>query len=634
MIKRFFSKHAQTIQQWLTCRHLPIIVACAGVVLSLSALDTGLVADDYFQRGRLLGQWLSPEVDASLWGLFSFLEGTPEQVQVFKEAGFGPWWMFEDFPARVVFWRPLTEITHWIDYQLWPETPWLMHLHSLLWFGAAVWVIARLYQKIIGPVWVAGLAAILFVISSNHAVAAGWLSQRNTLIAAFFGGLGFLAHIRWRREGWHPGILWGPVCYLLALFSKEAALAFGAYLFAYTLFLDRGTLRRKITGFLPYIGITLWWYAVYRHLGFGAEGIPEAYIDPGNSPFLFLKALLIRMPALLLAQFIGLPADLWTLVNVFLSESVLIVGAVIATALLIIMLIILWPLFRRDTVARFWGLGMLLGLVPSCIVFPSSRLLFFSTIGAMGIIAQFLASWLEHTADHQFRTRPARLLCTAFVMIHLLMSPIIAQLIHAGLGSLNRISHAIISAMPYDDDISPKTVVVVNPPVEPVLLAGISFVRAAYNYPVPAHVWSLSSGELPLTITRIDERTIDIESQQGLLDTPFGKMLRGPSHPMHVGQRVELSGMAVEVLALADGWQPSRARFTFAVPLDDPSLLWFRCQQEGLVPYTPPGVGESETLSSVVTAGGHRLPRWLLPSGTGSILTRLEATSGKKRNTI
>jgi hypothetical protein len=115
-MKRFWKYHAETIRRWLAHPYLPIIMACVGIILSLSALDTGLVADDYIHRAKLLGQWLSPDTDASLWGLFSFIEGTPEQVLAFKETGFGPWWMFEEFPARIAFWRPLTEITHWIDY--------------------------------------------------------------------------------------------------------------------------------------------------------------------------------------------------------------------------------------------------------------------------------------------------------------------------------------------------------------------------------------------------------------------------------------------------------------------------------------------------------------------------------------
>jgi hypothetical protein len=113
----------------------------------------------------------------------------------------------------------------------------------------------------------------------------------------------------------------------------------------------------------------------------------------------------------------------------------------------------------------------------------------------------------------------------------------------------------------------------------------------------------LTYRHLPMTITRIDERTVDIEYKQGLLRTLPGHLLRGRSHPMHVSQRIELSGMSVEVLALADDYQPSRARFTFAVPLDDPSLLWLRWEdaKKGFVPYTPPAVDEAEILPSITS---------------------------------
>jgi len=599
MTKRFLSKHTETIRRWLTGRHLPIILACIGIVLTLPALGMGLVADDYIHRAMLLGQWPWPAEDASLFGLFSFLDGTPEQIRALMEAGFAPWWMLEEFQARVAFWRPLTELTHWVDYQLWAETPWLMHVHSLLWFGAVIWVIARLYRKIIGDVWVAGLAGLLFAINGFHGAIAELLCHRNTLIAAFFGGLALLAHVRWRQDGWRPGAVWGPFCYMLGLLSKESALAIGAYLFAYTLFLDQDRIRRRVTGFLPYVVLALGWYLTYRHLGFGARGIMEVYIDPGSDPLLFVSALIRRIPMLLLGQFTGIAADLWAAGEFLLPGNVVIWCVAVVVVVLAIIGLILSPLFRRDAVVRFWFVGLLLSLVPMCAVFPSSRLLFFSGIGAMGIIARFLVSWIEQPVwlpARQLWKRSARVLCLLFVVIHLILSPLTLQVLNIGLGIFNRSIHQFVSTMPYDEDIPQKTVVFVNPPIEPVVGAFISQVRAAKGYPVPARTWSLASGELPLTITRIDERTVDIECKRGLLQTIFGHLLRGSSHLMHVGQRIVLPGMSVEVLALVDNWQPSRARFTFAVPLDDPSLLLLQWEKGKFVPYTPPTVGESEML--------------------------------------
>lgn len=604
MIKRFFSKHADTIRRWLTHRHVPIILACVGIVLTLPVLGTGLIADDYMHRAMLVGQWPWPAEDASLFGMFSFLDGSPEQIRTFREVGLVPWWMFEDFQMRVAFWRPLTEITHWLDYQLWPKAPWLMHLHSLFWFGAVIWVLAHLYRKTMGSGWVAGLAGAFFAVNGLHGAIAGLICHRNTLIAAFFGGLALLAHIRWRQDGWRPGIVLGPLCYLLGLLAKEAALAIGAYLFAYTLFLDQGRIRRKITGFLPYVVITAGWYLVYRHLGFGARGVPAVYIDPGHDPLLFINALIRRLPLLLLGQFTGIPSDLGAAGELLLPGSVM-MGCVAAVgAVLALIGLILYPLFRCDAVVRFWAVGILLGLVPACIAFPSNRLLFFSGIGAMGIIARFVASWVEQPAwlpVHRLWKRSARILCLIFVVVYLILSPLALQLLYVGLGSSTRSLHQLVSTMPYEKHISQKTVVLMNPSRIFTGGAMISLVRAAYGYSVPARTWSLARN-LPLTITRIDERTIDIECEQGLLPAILNRILRGPSHPMHAGQRITLSDMSVEVLALADDWQPSRARFTFAVPLDDPSLLLL-CWKDGkgFVLYNPPAVGESEILSSTVS---------------------------------
>jgi hypothetical protein len=44
-----------------------------------------------------------------------------------------PWW--SDPTIHIDFARPLTALTHVLDYALWPGTPALRHLHSLLWFA-------------------------------------------------------------------------------------------------------------------------------------------------------------------------------------------------------------------------------------------------------------------------------------------------------------------------------------------------------------------------------------------------------------------------------------------------------------------------------------------------------------------
>lgn len=598
MLKDFLVKHFESIQDWFTRRYWPAILAGIGIILTLPALGSGLVFDDYWHSTMFAGRWPWPADDGSLVGMFSFLDGTLEGSQALKEAGIAPWWMFDGIKAA--FWRPLTELTHWIDYQLWPDSPWLMHLHSLLWFGAAIWLTAKLYRRIIGVIWFAGLAGLLFAVDNTHALPAGFIANRNDLIAACFGILALLAHIRWRQDGWRPGAIWGPLCYMLGLFSKESALAVGAYIFAYILFLDHSSIRRRIAGFLPYAVITLGWFCAYRYLGFGTQGFGIAfYIDPGRAPLLFLKEIIVRMPMLLLAQFSGPPAEVWAGAYFFLPYGKVIVGC-FAPVILVLVGFCVVPLVRRDVVIRFWLVGAILGLTPICAAFPSSRLLFFAGIGLMGIIARVLALWLEQAVwllKHDFRQQCTQIVCLSFVIIHLILSPLTLFVYTTGLNVAHYLIRYHTSALPYDKDISQKTVVLLNPPTE--LVAGYaSQVKAAHGEPTPAHVWGLASCMYAFTLTRIDARNIEIEARQGLLNTFTGRLLRGPSHPMYVGQRVVLSGMTVEVLALADDWQPARIRATFGVPLDDPSLLLLYVKDGRLVPYTPPAIGETVSLPS------------------------------------
>jgi len=58
----------------------------------------------------------------------------------------------------------------------------------------------------------------------------------------------------------------------------------------------------------------------------------------------------------------------------------------------------------------------------------------------------------------------------------------------------------------------------------------------------------------------------------------------------------------------ADG-RPLEADFSFAVPLEDPSLLWMQWEGSALVPYSPPAPGKSRMLPRIRAAevlGGRR----------------------------
>ena len=62
--------------------------------------------------------------------------------------------------------------------------------------------VALLYRRILGPTWVAGLAALLYAIDEAHAAPAAYIANRNALIATCFGVLCLLCFARARQERW------------------------------------------------------------------------------------------------------------------------------------------------------------------------------------------------------------------------------------------------------------------------------------------------------------------------------------------------------------------------------------------------------------------------------------------------
>ena len=96
------------------------------------------------------------------------------------------------------------------------------------------------------PQWVAGLAALMYLLADSSYFPTMWLANRNALTALFFGILTLLLHDRHRTDGGRLSLIGAPACLLLSLLSAEAGIATLAYLFAYEIVLRRDRWTRRL----------------------------------------------------------------------------------------------------------------------------------------------------------------------------------------------------------------------------------------------------------------------------------------------------------------------------------------------------------------------------------------------------
>jgi hypothetical protein len=564
----------------------------AALVLCAPALGAGMVLDDHVLRVLARGEDGLAGARANPLFLFTFTNGRPaDNLALMDKGALLPW--YGDPLHRNAFLRPLSSLTHLLDFALDADAAWLMHLHSLAWFAVLLFVVAHVYRVLAGGLAVAALAFALFALDDAHGMTVTWIANRNALISAALALPALSAHHRWLAHGWRPGAWLGPLCFALGLCAGETAVAVFGYVLAYALALDRAPLWQRARHALPYLLLLGLWRTVWAAFDLGSFG-SGAYHDPGQEPLGYALALVKHLPVLLSAQ-LALPfADNWfwgppdgQLAIWLISAACTLGFAAVGHALL-----------RHDAEARFWMIGMVLSACAVAASIPGERLLLVPGVGGAVVIAKLLAA-LRRYARGLAEVEPnpprskrviARSLMGALVLLHLVVAPLLLPIRALGMGVLRSALDRAEASLPGAPEIAQRTVIVLDAPFD-LMCSYVQPSRQARGLPRPAHVHWLAVASSPLELRVLDAHALEVRPARGFLLTGPEQHYRGDPSGLPAGARVELTEMRVEVLDVSADRRPASARFTFREPLSSPRYLFVRYQDGRFVPWQPPPPG-------------------------------------------
>ncbi len=587
---------SSALKRWLSSERAPWWIVALGLVLMSPALTVGFATDDHIHR--VLSRE-APEVSglsSRPLDLFVFANGSPDDNHALMDEGVFPWWTAET--AKLAFFRPLSSLTHALDHALWPESAALAQAHGLLWFAGSLLALWALYRRLFAEGWVAALALLLYAVDDARGPTVGWIANRNATVALTFAVLAMVMHVRARREAWRLGRFLAPLLLAASLLAGESALAITAYLFAYALHLEAGPSRARLWSLAPYVGVVVMWRSVYVALGYGVSD-SGVYVDPGADPVGFVVLAARRLPVLQASQLLAPWSDVAGLYP-FLGEHAWLIALSAAFALFALLGYVLRPVWRRDPLTRFFVTGTLLATLPACSTFPADRLLGFVGVGGMGLIARLLQhAWFELDPSLG-RTRRLVTSATATVLalVHLVLSPPTLAVRSRSMDSVERLVERTNAALPSDARLHDKTVILVTAPGDP-FVGYLLLTRASRNLPRPEALRWLATGLTEVTIERLDAHTLRVSPDGGFVQFQLDQMLRDPALAFAPGQEVSLTGMHVRVESLTPDGRPQSVIIRFARALEDPTLVWLRWQDAGLVPYAPPAVGDREVLPAI-----------------------------------
>jgi hypothetical protein len=526
-------------------RHVFLVAIVLGVLVSLPTLVSGLFLDDYQQRIALL--------TGGDGNVFEFFHRGTAATEAQLQSGVVPWWTHPD--TKVMFYRPVAQWLMKLDYRLWPDNLLVMHLHSVLWYGLVVFVAGLTYRRIMPTRWAAGLAALLFAVDAAHGPAVAWLANRNTLVC-LTAALPSLLCYRQSRLSWQ---IVGCALFAFSLACSEGALAITGYYFAYEVFLSERRWHERILRLLPYALVAVAWLAFWKYSGFGTAG-PGFYIDPASDPSLFMKEMIYRFPAYLVGQFFLPPAEIFGLTEESGSRGFAFAYALIVMALLAWLLM---PLLRSSRLARFFGLGMLIAVIPICGSATVSRSLWFVGFGAAGLLALFV----EHFRS--LSMSPARLRASAafagtMMVLHLWISPLLFVAYSKSGDVLDGLMDSRRVQLP-DEGVPGRKVLAISALSYPgnitfpllkdqALSLGTAPTRTPPNI---TRIRALSEGKGEFELLHKDADTLVVSSATGL-DT-----LRPSRYGFAAGDRIVLNDVEIAVQSVSSGKAPTVIEYRF-----------------------------------------------------------------------
>jgi hypothetical protein len=566
-----------------------------GILVFLPALLSPFLLDDYLHLAMVGGTF---PVHRGPLDLYDFVSDA-DRAQLLSR-GILPWWTHPQLTIR--FFRPLSSALLWANHRLFGTHAALLHLHSFLWWAAAVLAARALFKRSFSP-RVTLLATAIFALAPCHAIPIAWLANYEALVSLALGSIALASYVRWRQERTARSGVVTVLFFAIALSGGEYGVCFTGYAIAIEIFLRRESIARRVVGALPFV-VPLATYLLVRSAGhYGTVG-SGFYTDPLRDPAAFARSAPVRFLALLAdgwltadAETFGPSASAWVIVVVALGVVALLIVPVRR---------VLSQLDEETRRAASWLLlGSMLALFPVLAVTPSPRVLGISALGTSVVVALVIDhAWFHRSgpgesqrpegsteATHARRRGIVELTGLVALLLgffHLVHGPITAWLVGREMRrtAIEFRDHARWLQARFPEPERANVVVLRG-------WGGMFFAPFVLDDQgqTPAR-WRILSQTGHVLVLRRDARTLEliVPVDKSLTSTGSGNLFRNERDALRVGDRISVPGLQATVLALGDGG-PRHVRYVFDQDLEAGDVTWIAEGLDGFHEAVPPRPG-------------------------------------------
>ncbi|HPF41152.1 MAG TPA: hypothetical protein P5081_16735 [Phycisphaerae bacterium] len=473
--------------------------------------------------------------------LFRFAP-TDEDWRNMRSRGTYPWWAPDT--KRIDFQRPLPEWSFWLDVRCFDRNPIGPRIESLALFAIALLLLHRMFTSAGADALRAGLATFFVGASQCLAQPAAFVSNRSDLFMLIGLALAGAAYFHLGRRLSVASLVTGVVGFVIALMSKEPAVAFAGVIVLHAVLSCRRAERSTSRAQAVYAAVVailaatyLIWYAQTSHGGLG----------PIDTEWMIAR--LRRLALYPTVWVIGLPIAILPHAPQFFMPIAVIAGVVswLAIAHLV---------RRQSTEGRsgvlFFSLWMLAFVAPALLTVPESRALSIATVGWAWILTGLLMpenATTTRTRAPSIWTRQWFLATNGIVSVCCGIGTL-CMMQQFELDARGRLREAVSQLKQPLEDGDTLLMLEAKTPFD-LICAGDRLAVVTRRHDVHAIFLTLRGAEA--TIHRTGERSFLIRgSAPGLFDTASHRVTLGGAYRPRVGDTFELNDMTFRVDELND----------------------------------------------------------------------------------
>ncbi|TPV96535.1 MAG: DUF2339 domain-containing protein [Myxococcales bacterium FL481] len=521
------------------------------------------------------------------WDLYRICEPFDQATRSLETWGAIPWYFDPD--ANLVHFRPVSSLLLAFDYWLAPGQAWWSALHGLGWYAVLIAGLRRLYRRWFDERWAAGLAVALFALDDTHTFTVGWAANRHLLLCACAAVWGWLAHLRWREEGWALGRWWSVLLFSLGFLSGEAMVGLFSYIVVDALARAPGPLAARLWPLRDALVVVLVWAALYLGLGYGTHG-SGVYDHPLEEPVAFLMAVIRWVPIHWLAQFTPIPSDPAAAVMIEPDLAPVLILTTLPPALALAWWG--WKTLADTPRARPLMLAVVANLMVMAAGMPGDRGLLATGIGGSALTVMLVQALT--------RTRWQRGVGTVVLVVHLFL-PVLGVPARAHL--FTTIGPAWDRVAQHMESVDPNKPLVML--TTPGMLGSVYFMFARHQtgHAVPPRIEQIGSTHAEVRLRRTASQELELQTSGHFTSTFDDLPCREPSLPFVAGAVHKLAVGRVTVISIGADGLPTALRLELNRPVDE--LQFAKWTDRGFEPLPLPPVGSEIELpaTSLVPPG-------------------------------